>query len=117
MGATYNGLCSKYNLFDKWIWLSVRDKWIPTEFQKYKNAVADVRDDIDAGRCVLVHCNGGKGRTGTFVCAYLITKGWAVDAAIQQVRYSRPGTIRNPLQILYLISFAQQCSSSESLLR
>ena len=41
--------------------------------------VDDVRDWLSGGdgrtRVVALHCKGGKGRTGTMICAILIDKG------------------------------------------
>jgi atypical dual specificity phosphatase len=44
---------------------------------------------------VLVHCGEGKGRTGTVLAAYLVTRGLAADDAIRRVRELRPGSIEN----------------------
>jgi atypical dual specificity phosphatase len=43
---------------------------------------------------VLVHCGEGKGRTGTVLAAYLVSKGLTADAAIEKVRELRPGSIQ-----------------------
>ena len=42
---------------------------------------------------VLVHCAEGKGRTGTVLAAYLVTKGLTAEDAISRVRELRPGSI------------------------
>ena len=42
---------------------------------------------------VLVHCAEGKGRTGTVLAAYLVTKGLTAEDAIGRVRELRPGSI------------------------
>jgi len=44
---------------------------------------------------VLVHCGEGKGRTGTVLAAYLVSKGLPADDAIRRVRELRPGSIQN----------------------
>lgn len=44
---------------------------------------------------VLVHCGEGKGRTGTVLAAYLVSKGATADGAIEKVRKLRPGSIEN----------------------
>ena len=44
---------------------------------------------------VLVHCGEGKGRTGTVLAAYLVSKGATADEAIERVRELRPGSIEN----------------------
>jgi len=48
---------------------------------------------LEAGERVLVHCRGGRGRSGTIVAALLVTGGLSPDEAIQAVRRARPGAI------------------------
>ncbi len=47
---------------------------------------------------VVLHCRGGKGRTGTFAAAYLVSRGATADAAIAEIRRRRPGAIETPEQ-------------------
>jgi protein-tyrosine phosphatase len=44
----------------------------------------------DAGK-VLIHCQGGYGRTGTMAAAYWMDKGLSAQEAIRKVRRLRPG--------------------------
>ena len=53
-------------------------------------------------KVVLVHCFGGKGRTGLLVVAILLAAGATLPEAVFAIRKSRKGTIMNPLQLLYL---------------
>ncbi|NOQ21573.1 MAG: hypothetical protein GQ565_02830 [Candidatus Aegiribacteria sp.] len=47
---------------------------------------------------VLVHCQGGSGRTGTFGAAWLISKGLSADAAIRAVRKGNPQAVETAAQ-------------------
>jgi protein-tyrosine phosphatase len=47
---------------------------------------------------VLIHCQGGKGRTGTFAAAYWINKGLSAEEAIKKVRNNQPEAIETPEQ-------------------
>jgi len=58
------------------------------------------------GAHVLVHCQGGIGRTGTFAAAYWIAKGLLVSDAIARVRQARPGAVEAREQEARLHEFA-----------
>jgi len=62
-------------------------------------------DHIKKGKTILVHCNGGKGRTGLIVVSCLIVLGVPVDQAVQILRTARPGMLRNPAQEVFLHAF------------
>jgi len=64
------------------------------DFKKFLDIVID---SLKKGK-VLVHCQGGIGRTGTMAAAYWIKKGLSANEAIQKVRKSMPGAIEMPEQ-------------------
>ena len=49
-----------------------------------------IRDEIDKGGKVYVHCGVGVGRAPTMTAAYLITTGLSPDEALQKIRKVRP---------------------------
>ena len=53
-------------------------------------------------KVILVHCFGGKGRTGLLVVTILLAAGATLPEAIFAIRKARKGTIMNPLQLMYL---------------
>ena len=90
-----------------WMYLDLRDKWIPWNSQEYlSRVVLPVKRHLCARSRVLVHCNGGKGRTGMLVAALLMTSvggHQSLQGAISSMRRVRPGMLRNPLQQLFLL--------------
>ena len=54
---------------------------------------------------VAVHCEGGLGRTGTAIAAYLIHKGISARDAIRLVRSKEPSAIETVHQIRFLEEF------------
>lgn len=51
-----------------------------------------------AGRRVVVHCTAGRGRTGTMLACFLVSRGSNPAKAIERVRRLRPGSIETPEQ-------------------
>ncbi len=63
----------------------------------FKTFVDIVIDSLKKGK-VLVHCQGGIGRTGTMAAAYWIKKGFSANEAIKKIRNSMPRAMEMPEQ-------------------
>eukprot|EP01126_Amoeba_proteus_P005838 TRINITY_DN1199_c5_g1_i4.p2 TRINITY_DN1199_c5_g1~~TRINITY_DN1199_c5_g1_i4.p2 ORF type:complete len:235 (+),score=87.23 TRINITY_DN1199_c5_g1_i4:1704-2408(+) len=83
----------------------IKDKWIPNSMEGLIDNVEWIIARLKEGKTVVCHCNGGKGRSGTLLVATLIGLGRKVQQSIDVVRKARAGTIRNPLQIAYVMRF------------
>lgn len=59
----------------------------------YDAILAHIRAELDAGRVVLVHCWGGKGRTGTVIGCWLIDQeGLGFPEVLERMQDLRDGT-------------------------
>jgi len=82
--------------------LPVTDGYPPTS-EAMATFLKEAKAAIDAGGKVYVHCWLGKGRTGTFLAAYLIH--WEKmdpKEAIEYIRQKSPGAISTAEQVKYL---------------
>ena len=69
--------------------IPVRD-YSPPSTGQLREFITLVRESEGA---VLVHCQGGSGRTGTFGAAWLISKGSSAEEAIRAVRDMNPHAV------------------------
>lgn len=61
-----------------------------------------LREALQRGDKVLVHCAFGLGRTGTMVARLLVDDGLQPDEAIARVRRARPGTVETAAQARFV---------------
>jgi len=93
--AAIVNLCAEcYDLYDieKNAEFDVYHVPIPDEeapaLEDLEKALAWVAECINCGKKVLVHCRFGIGRTGTFVAAYLMSKGHSLKSAIRKIKHT-----------------------------
>src|SRR4051794_17499280 len=60
----------------------------------YDAILACIRDEVDSGRAVYLHCWGGKSRTSTVVGCLLIDGGLDYESAISRIAELRAGTCK-----------------------
>lgn len=75
----------------------VKDFHAPTIEQLNEFCIRADQEMLAGGR-VAVHCYAGKGRTGTFLAAYLVYKNSGSNDAIKKIRELRPGSIETEEQ-------------------
>ena len=65
-------------------------------------------DAVARGRPVAVHCLAGRGRTGTMLACFLVSKGRAAQCAIRMVRDLRPGSVETADQEEAVHTYARE---------
>ena len=85
--------------------ISIEDFRPPSieQIQKFN----ELLDAAAPGARVLVHCEGGSGRTGTMAAAYWIKKGLTARDAVARVRKMRPGAVETSEQQRVLDQYAE----------
>lgn len=83
------------------LWLPVADNEAPT-FEQVEKLVWFIDEQNQKNNPVAIHCQGGKGRTGTLIASYLIAKGASYEDAMNQIEVNQPNAIKKDFQINFL---------------
>ena len=92
--------------------LSIEDYGAPS-LKELDNVVNHISRQLDNGKPVMVHCSGGKGRTGTILAAYLIKKRIVFNAyqSITRLRKIRGESIQSKEQESVLFDYEKYLKS------
>jgi predicted protein tyrosine phosphatase len=90
---------------EAYLWLPTHDDHAPTLDQLCTGADF-IRQAIDGGEKVYVHCASGVGRAPTMAAAYLVSTGLTLDQAWSLIRDARPFIKPTPPQVEVLERFA-----------
>lgn len=84
-----------------------QDMSIPT-IQQIDSLLQTTNEYIQRGLAVVYHCFGGKGRTGTALCCYLLkyrSGEYSTESAINFVRELRPNSVETASQELFIANY------------
>jgi protein-tyrosine phosphatase len=90
-----------------YLWLPTHDDHAPTP-EQLRTGVAFIRQVIEQGGKVYVHCGSGVGRAPTMAAAYLVSTGLSADQAWALIRKTRPFIKPTRPQLAALEQFAAE---------
>ncbi|MBL4684475.1 MAG: dual specificity protein phosphatase family protein, partial [Nannocystaceae bacterium] len=83
----------------------------PTQAQ-FDRFLALLAEAADTKTKIAVHCEAGRGRTGTMLAASFIAGGMTADEALTVIRRLRPGSVETPGQEQALAELASRLRSA-----
>jgi len=91
----------------KWIHMPIVDLKAPDHkfMEKWQTTKVLLKNDLMEGKNIILHCMGGKGRSGTIVAILLIEFGEKHKEAIEIVREKRKGAIETKEQEDFILSY------------
>jgi len=85
-----------------YLYLRVEDFGVPS-LDELDSTVDHIKEQMDVGNPVMVHCAAGKGRAGTVLAAFFLkNEGLGAVEAIEKIRSLRPGSVQSERQEMLL---------------
>lgn len=93
-----------------WFPLPVADDSTPgADFEAaWAQSRADIRQRLDVGERLAIHCKGGSGRTGLIAAVLLLQQGLPLEEVTRQVQALRPKALQHPLHVSWIEQFARR---------
>jgi hypothetical protein len=98
--------------FAKYCHLPTVDDDAPT-LEHLAQGAAFIRDEIESGGTVYIHCAGGIGRAPSMAAAYLISTGMTLDEALARIRKPRPFVLLTAKQLEQLRAYEAALRESQ----
>jgi hypothetical protein len=86
-----------------WLHLPITDYGIPDldDRRLWQDALAQLQSILHVGGRILVHCRGGRGRSGMLLLKLLTLQGEDGEAALKRIRTTRENAVETDAQYLW----------------
>lgn len=81
-----------------WRHFPIVDYGAPTDEGRWRLLADELHAVLDAGSALLLHCAGGRGRSGMAAARLLVERGAGAAEALAAVRAARPGAVETAAQ-------------------
>jgi protein-tyrosine phosphatase len=88
LGLTEEGRIAQ-QLGMRFISYPILDRCTPADLPDFRRLVADLRDQVRAGRSIGAHCRGCIGRATVLLASVMIALGWRADEALRLIETAR----------------------------
>lgn len=85
-----------------WRHWPIQDFGVPPD-ASWPTLAAVLHAVLDGGGALLVHCRGGRGRSGTVALRLMVERGEDHRAALTRLRAARPGAVETSAQLLWAL--------------
>ena len=91
--------------------LPIPDDGLPDSIAEFADLVKRLVNAVSAGETILIHCKGGRGRTGMLAAACLVQLNYSPEDAIATVQRVRSGALSTARQQDFVYQFKDFLSS------
>jgi protein-tyrosine phosphatase len=84
----------------------ILDRCTPADTASFRRLIADLRDQVRAGKKVGAHCRGCIGRATVLLAAVMIALGWKASDALRRIERARGFPVPDtPEQLEWILNF------------
>ncbi|MEL7037053.1 MAG: cyclin-dependent kinase inhibitor 3 family protein [Cyanobacteria bacterium J06592_8] len=89
----------------------ISDEGLPESMADFSALVERLVQAVKSGESLVIHCKGGRGRTGMLAAACLVKLGYSPENAIATVQQNRSGALSTAIKRDYVHQFEQTLKS------
>jgi protein-tyrosine phosphatase len=87
----------------------ILDRCTPSNLASFRELIADLRDQVRAGKSVGAHCRGCIGRATVLIASVMIALGWDADDALRRIERARGFPVPDtPEQLEWILNFSPE---------
>ncbi|HEX4037781.1 MAG TPA: hypothetical protein VHX37_06965 [Acidobacteriaceae bacterium] len=90
----------------RFISFPITDRCTPPDLPAFRKLIAELREEVKAGKAVGAHCRGCIGRATVLLASVMIALGWEADPAVRLIEKARGYMVPDtPEQLEWILNF------------